>query len=68
MKTAYFDCFSGISGDMVLGALVDAGVELGRLEAELRRLPLPGWKLSAEKVRKGAIAALERALAAKETD
>ena len=57
MKTAYFDCFSGISGDMVLGALVDAGVELGRLEAELRRLPLPGWKLSAEKVRKGAIAA-----------
>jgi len=42
---------------MVLGALVDAGVELGRLEAELRRLPLTGWKLSAEKVRKGAISA-----------
>jgi uncharacterized protein (TIGR00299 family) protein len=57
MKTAHFDCFSGISGDMVLGAIVDAGVELGRLEAELRRLPFAGWKLSAEKVRKGAIAA-----------
>jgi uncharacterized protein (TIGR00299 family) protein len=57
MKAAYFDCFSGISGDMVLGALVDAGVELGRLEAELRRLPFSGWKLSAEKVRRGAISA-----------
>ena len=57
MKTAYFDCFSGISGDMVLGALVDAGVELERLDAELRRLPLTGWKLSVEKVRRGAVAA-----------
>jgi uncharacterized protein (TIGR00299 family) protein len=57
MKTAYFDCFSGISGDMVLGALVDAGVELGRLEEDLRRLPLTGWKLSAEKVRRGAVEA-----------
>ncbi|HEV2388477.1 MAG TPA: nickel pincer cofactor biosynthesis protein LarC [Candidatus Acidoferrales bacterium] len=55
MKAAYFDCFSGISGDMVLGALVDAGVELERLEAELRRLPLEGWKISAEKVRRGAV-------------
>ena len=57
MKAAYFDCFSGISGDMVLGALVDAGVELARLEAELRRLPFSGWKISAEKVRRGAISA-----------
>jgi uncharacterized protein (TIGR00299 family) protein len=57
MKTAYFDCFSGVSGDMVLGALVDAGLDLARLEAELRRLPLSGWSISAEKVRRGAIAA-----------
>lgn len=56
MKAAYFDCFSGISGDMVLGALVDAGVELARLETELRRLPVSGWKISAEKVRRGAVA------------
>jgi pyridinium-3,5-bisthiocarboxylic acid mononucleotide nickel chelatase len=55
MKIAYFDCFSGISGDMTLGALVDAGVELSALEAELRRLSLPNWKISAEKVKRGAI-------------
>lgn len=50
MKIAYFDCFSGISGDMTLGALVDAGCSLAELEALLRRLPVPGWKMSAEKV------------------
>jgi pyridinium-3,5-bisthiocarboxylic acid mononucleotide nickel chelatase len=57
MKYAYFDCFSGISGDMVLGALVDAGVELGALEAELRKLRLTGWTISAERVKRKAIAA-----------
>jgi pyridinium-3,5-bisthiocarboxylic acid mononucleotide nickel chelatase len=55
MKIAYFDCFSGISGDMTLGALVDAGVELSALEGELRRLKLSDWKMSAEKVTRGAI-------------
>ncbi len=57
MKVAYFDCFSGISGDMVLGALVHAGCPLASLEAELRRLPLTGWKISAAKVRRGAVMA-----------
>ena len=57
MKLVYFDCFSGISGDMVLGALVDAGVELGALEAELRKLRFTGWKISAERVKRKAIAA-----------
>ncbi len=55
MKIAYFDCFSGISGDMTLGALIDAGVELPALDAKLRRLQLPDWKISAEKVKRGAI-------------
>lgn len=57
MKFAYFDCFSGISGDMVLGALVDAGAELGALERELRKLRLTGWTISAERVKRKAIAA-----------
>jgi pyridinium-3,5-bisthiocarboxylic acid mononucleotide nickel chelatase len=67
MKIAYFDCFSGISGDMTLGALVDAGVELSALEAELRRLNLPNWKISAEKVKRGAIFATQVKVEAAET-
>ena len=42
---AYFDCFSGISGDMTLGALIDLGVPPGWLQDELTRLPLTGFKL-----------------------
>jgi uncharacterized protein (TIGR00299 family) protein len=57
MKLAYFDCFSGISGDMALGALVDAGCDVERLRVELRGLQVPGWELSAEKVWKNGMAA-----------
>src|SRR5229473_1732630 len=57
MKLAYFDCFSGISGDMTLGALVDAGCDVERLRAELRGLQVPGWELTAEKVWKNGMAA-----------
>jgi uncharacterized protein (TIGR00299 family) protein len=54
---AYFDCFSGISGDMTLGALVDAGLPLEVLRAELAKLNLPGYTLSSEKVRRSGISA-----------
>jgi uncharacterized protein (TIGR00299 family) protein len=57
MKLAYFDCFSGISGDMTLGALVDAGCAVEHLRAELRELQVPGWELTAEKVWKNGMAA-----------
>jgi pyridinium-3,5-bisthiocarboxylic acid mononucleotide nickel chelatase len=57
MKLAYFDCFSGISGDMTLGALVDAGCPVEHLRSELRGLQVPGWELSAEKVWKNGMAA-----------
>ena len=56
---AYFDCFSGISGDMVLGALVDAGADLRQIESELRKLGLDNWTISAEKVKRGAIFATQ---------
>jgi pyridinium-3,5-bisthiocarboxylic acid mononucleotide nickel chelatase len=54
-RMAYFDCFSGISGDMVLGALVDAGADLRAIQSELRKLDLEGWTISAEKVKRGQI-------------
>ena len=57
MKLAYFDCFSGISGDMTLGALIDAGCDLQQLRTDLRGLQVPGWELSAEKVWKNGMAA-----------
>lgn len=57
MKLAYFDCFSGISGDMTLGALLDAGLPLDDLRRELQSLDVPGWELSAEKVWKNGMAA-----------
>ena len=43
MKIAYFDCFAGASGDMILGALLDAGLALDRLRDALGRLPLAGF-------------------------
>src|SRR5262244_1028134 len=57
MKLAYFDCFSGISGDMTLGALLDAGCDLQQLRSELQVLQVPGWEISAEKVWKNGMAA-----------
>jgi len=57
MVIAYFDCFAGISGDMALGALLDAGAPLDKLLDGLKSLPLNGWDLKVERVRKGAVAA-----------
>ena len=56
-RVAYFNCFSGISGDMTLGALVDAGVSLEALQAGLDRLPVKGIRLQARRVVKNAISA-----------
>jgi uncharacterized protein (TIGR00299 family) protein len=57
MKLAYFDCFSGISGDMTVGALIDAGCSAELLRAELKSLQVPGWELTTEKVWKNGMAA-----------
>ena len=57
MRLAYFDCFSGISGDMTLGALLDAGCPLETLRDELKELSVPGWTISSEKVWKTGMSA-----------
>ena len=54
MKIAYFDAFSGISGDMVIGALLDLGVSLDLLKAAFAKLPLDGYTLhQSERVQSG---------------
>lgn len=45
MRTLYWDCFAGISGDMALGSLIDAGADPESIRAALARLRLPGWTL-----------------------
>ncbi len=59
MKTAYFDCLSGISGDMTLGALVDAGADLEHLNAAVESLGVPGCRLVAAEVKKCGFRAIQ---------
>jgi pyridinium-3,5-bisthiocarboxylic acid mononucleotide nickel chelatase len=56
-RVAYFDCASGASGDMVLGALVDLGLPMDRLRTELAKLPLAGYRLEARKVERAGMQA-----------
>lgn len=56
MKIAYFDCFAGASGDMILAALVDAGLEVGHLSAELQKLHVDPFRLEALPTIKSGIA------------
>jgi hypothetical protein len=54
-RLVYFDCASGASGDMLLGALVDLGLPLDTLQGELAKLPLPGYRLAAHKVHRAGL-------------
>jgi uncharacterized protein (TIGR00299 family) protein len=57
MKIAYFDCFAGASGDMILGSLLDAGLELEALKTELSKIPVHGYSIHGRKrVKKGITA------------
>jgi pyridinium-3,5-bisthiocarboxylic acid mononucleotide nickel chelatase len=57
MKIIYFDCFAGIAGDMILGALIDLGLDVQQLEGELAKLSLPGYQLTIKRVKKQGIQA-----------
>jgi len=55
MRVLCYDCFSGISGDMNLGAMLDLGIEEPYLNSELDKLNLGGWKLKVEKAQRHGI-------------
>jgi len=57
MRTLYFDCFAGISGDMILGALVDLGIEREFLEGQLSKIGISGYELEFNKVDRSGISA-----------
>lgn len=64
MKTAYFDCTSGISGDMFLGALVDAGLKIERLREAVEALGIKGLEVEARKVKRLGFAATKVSVSA----
>jgi pyridinium-3,5-bisthiocarboxylic acid mononucleotide nickel chelatase len=57
MKTLYFDCFAGASGDMILGAMVGAGVDPNFLREQLSLLPVDGFKVNFETVNRSGLSA-----------
>src|SRR5215813_14116162 len=57
MKTLYFDCFAGASGDMILGALVAAGADPRALTEQLQSLKVSGWNIDFEAVDRSGVSA-----------
>lgn len=57
MRVAHFDCFSGASGNMILGALIDAGWSVGALRVVVERLGLAGVLVDARRVSRGGLSA-----------
>jgi uncharacterized protein (DUF111 family) len=46
MKTCFLDAFSGLSGDMLAGAIIDCGADFGELERALKSMPIRGYRLA----------------------
>lgn len=64
----YFDCFSGISGDMILGALCDAGLDVAELRTMLETLPVSGWSIDATREMRGWLSGTRMHVVAPEQD
>lgn len=58
-RIAYLDCFSGVSGDMLLGAALDAGAGLDDIRGELRKIPIEGHTIDAWRVKRAGISAMQ---------
>jgi len=67
IKFAYFDCFSGISGNMILGSLLDAGLSLEDLQAELDKLDVSGFNIKVNRVKRQGISAMHVKVDTEET-
>jgi uncharacterized protein (TIGR00299 family) protein len=67
MVVAYFDCFSGIAGDMILGALIDAGLNVTDLKKELQKLNISGYKIQTKKITYNNIVGTDVSIDIKET-
>ena len=59
MKALYFDCFSGISGDMTIGALLDLGIDKDEFEKELSKINVDGYTLTHGRTKKNGISAYD---------
>ena len=65
-RIAWFNCFSGIAGDMTLGSLVDAGADTDELARMLERIPIGGWSLEFEPVLRNGLRATRAVVAARD--
>ena len=59
MKTAYLDAFSGLSGDMMVGAILDCGADFSEFEGAIKSMPLAGYRLSSRRKTFSGISALK---------
>jgi pyridinium-3,5-bisthiocarboxylic acid mononucleotide nickel chelatase len=66
-NAAWYHCFSGIAGDMALGALIDAGADIDEVRALCERIPVSGWTLSAEPVLRAGMASTHVIVRCQET-
>src|SRR5262245_31168362 len=62
-RVIYFDCFSGISGDMILGAFLDAGLPFDDLKRALGSLAMPGYEIAAHRVLRAGVTATKFSVA-----
>lgn len=66
MTVAYFDCFSGICGDMILGSIIDLGLDEEFLKKELKKLNLSGYEINVKKVERNHLAGTDVDIVVKE--